>query len=207
MIEEYENLTSVDINGRTILLEKYLGGDLKFINQIMGIGGFSSTYSCAWCKCLIGERFDMNKSWSMSDTAKGARTIDEICRLAGKSRNHFNCICQPLFRSIPLTHVIPDTLHLYIRIADQMVYFIFKYLQDLDNAIKLTSENLSLMQNLERFRKFIEDIGISDWFFMVKNGKLEYDTFTGPEHRMIMAKIQLDTLIPEHPKLEEIKLL
>ena len=42
---------------------------------------------------------------------------------------------------------------------------------------------------------------------MVKNGKLEVDTFTGPEHCMIMVKTQLDTLIPDHPKLQEIKIL
>ena len=205
LIEEFEGLTSVDVNGRSIAIEKYLGGDLKFLNQIMGIGGFASTFSCVWCKCPKGERFDMSKTWSMNDATKGARKISEICSLAGKKKDNFNCVCQPLFLSVPLVNVVPDTLHLFIRIADQMVYHIIKYLQDLDNHIKLSSDNLSKYKNLQRFREFIEGIGISDWFFTVKDGKLAYDSFTGPEHRRILSKIDMQELIPNHPKLCNVK--
>ncbi|XP_033095868.1 uncharacterized protein LOC117100328 [Anneissia japonica] len=194
MFEEFDNLESIDINNRTIQVEKFLGGDLKFLNQITGIGGFSSTYSCLWCKCPKDLRYDMTKELSMSDITKGARTLEEIRMYAGKKKNNFNCTSQPLFHSIPLTKIVPDTLHLFLRIADQLVYHIIKYLQDLDNHVRLSSDNLSKCQNLQKFQTFIASIGMTDWYFFVKDGKLKYDSFTGPEHRAILSKTLFQTI-------------
>ena len=44
LILEFENLSSVVVNTREIQIEKYLGGDLKFLNQMMGIAGFDCKY-------------------------------------------------------------------------------------------------------------------------------------------------------------------
>ncbi len=205
LIEEFEALSSVEVNGRQISIEKFIGGDLKFLNQVTGIGGFASTYSCVWCKCPKDLRYDMTKTWSMSDVKKGARTIEEICSLSGKKRNNFNCTSKPLFMSVPLVNVIPDTLHLYIRIADQMVNHIIEYLRSLDNHVRLSADNISKLHHIQKFKAFVKEIGICDWYFSVKDGKLHYDSFTGPEHRRIMSKINFDDLIPDHPKLDVIK--
>ena len=86
-----------------------------------------------------------------------------------------------------------------------MVYHIIKYLQDEDNFKKLTEEKLKTSVHLSKFQNFIKDIGINDWRFLVTDGKLEYDTFTGPEHRAIMSNINFDDLTPQHPKLSQIK--
>ena len=39
LFEEFINLESVIVNGKNIIVEKFLGGDLKFSNQVMGIDG------------------------------------------------------------------------------------------------------------------------------------------------------------------------
>ena len=206
LIEEFDDLTSVVINGQVIQVEKYLGGDLKFLNQIMGIMSFSALYSCLWCKCDSELRFDMSKNWSMSDTNQGARTLQEITECARKKQ--FGCKTTPMFKSVPIVKVVPDTLHLYIRIADQLVYQIIKYLQDQDNFKKLKGDDkLKKCTHLQKFQNFIQEIGIRDWHFFIKDGKIDYDSFTGPEHREIMKSINLDQLIPNHPKLEGIKSL
>lgn len=44
LIEESNLLTSVEINGQVIQVEKFLGGDLKFLNQVTGIGGFAGYF-------------------------------------------------------------------------------------------------------------------------------------------------------------------
>ena len=111
------------------------------------------------------------------------------------------------FKSIPVVNIVPDTLHLFLRIADQMIYQVIKYLQDEDNFVRITDDKLSKCKHLQQFQKFIESIGIHDWKFYVKDGKIVYDSFTGPEHRKIMAKTDFDTLIPNHPKLAAIKSL
>ena len=75
----------------------------------------------------------------MSDKNKGARTIEEISDFAKKKK--CGCKTQPLFTSVPIVNVVPDTLNLFVRIADQMVYQIIKYLQDEDNFGRLTEDN------------------------------------------------------------------
>nr|XP_054750436.1 LOW QUALITY PROTEIN: uncharacterized protein LOC129256207 [Lytechinus pictus] len=205
LIEEFDGLSEITIDGKIVSVEKYLGGDLKFLNQVTGIASFASKYSCLWCKCPKESRYDMTKTWSMTDEMKGARSVKEILNCASKKM--FGCIAEPLFRSIPVINIVPDTLHLFLRISDQMIYQIIKYLQDEDNFVRISEERLSKCQHLQRFKQFIENVGIPDWKFFISDGKLNYDSFTGPEHRRIMENINFDTLIPDHPKLSGIKSL
>ena len=205
LVEEFNNLSEVIVDGNIVHVDKYLGGDLKFLNQVTGIASFAATHSCLWCKCPKDLRFDMSQNWSMSDPSLGARTIEEICALAKKKR--LGCTRQPLFTSVPIVKTVPDTLHLFIRIADQLIYQIIKFLQDKDEFVKLTAEKLKTCRHLNRFEKFVKEIRINDWNFWIKDGKLEYDSFTGPEHRRIMAKINFQELIPDHPKLNLIESL
>ena len=55
----------------------------------------------------------MSQKMSISDIAKGARTIEEIARLASMKQHKFNCSRKPLFSFIPIHRVIIDTLHLF----------------------------------------------------------------------------------------------
>ena len=52
----------------------------------------------------------MSQEWSIIDTAKGARTIEEITEFASKKPHKFNCSRKPLFPFIPTHRVIIDTL-------------------------------------------------------------------------------------------------
>ncbi len=77
-------------------LQYYLGADMKFINEVKGIGACNSTYSCAWCKCPSSERHDSTKKWSMVDPVKGARTISEIQRMSKlKKGKNASCLREP----------------------------------------------------------------------------------------------------------------
>ena len=214
LIQEFEDLTSVTVNGERIEIDKYLGGDLKYLNQIMGIAGFGSSYSCLWCHCSSSERFDMKRSWSMSDPKLGARTVEGIIRCAhkgAKDPTKYNCISEPLFPSVPVHKVVPDKLHLCLRIGDQLVKHLKSYLQKLDNIDRcrtFTAAKLTSARNLMKFQDFVHNVvGILDWKFFIKDGKLDHRPFRGPEHRKLLAKIDLDFLVPNHPKLSELKQL
>ena len=64
----------------------------------------------------------MQNQWSLSDTTKGARTINEIETLLKKPpKQRYGCVRAPLFPLIPIDHVIIDTLHLFLRIADILI--------------------------------------------------------------------------------------
>ena len=76
----------------------------------------------------------------MSDPEKGARTICEIEQFSIESSKgkKFNCSNPPKFYSIPLTRVVPGRLHLFLRIADQLINQLIKELKTQDNIMKLT---------------------------------------------------------------------
>ena len=211
LIDEFNSIDSVTVGEKVIRIDKFLGGDLKFLNQVTGIGGFASIFSCLWCKCPKTDRADMSKVWSMTDRSKGARTVEEIIDCSQKpksSKTRFNCNSSPIFPSVPISKVIPDTLHLFLRIMDQLVYQLTFYLQQRDNIVRLNPDlKLETCSNLMRFQQFINHLGITDWKYVVKDSKIQARTFTGPEHRRILSEIDLAKIIPGHPKLEQIKTL
>ena len=135
LIEEFENIQVIEVEGRPVTVDKYLAGDLKFLNQIMGISSFAGKYSCLWCYCSSSERFDMSKTWSCTDESKGARTIETILKCSTKKASDptKHCVVEtPLFQSVPTYKVVVDTLHLCLRICDQLVGHLVSYLQTKD---------------------------------------------------------------------------
>ena len=74
--EEIKNTTSITVNGLTFETEYFLGGDRKFLAICSGLKAANSSYSCVWCKCPNTERHNLQKTWSISDGNKGARTIE-----------------------------------------------------------------------------------------------------------------------------------
>ena len=74
----------------------------------------------------------MSLKWSISDPAKGARTIEEItekAKLGKTSKNRFNCSHAPMFPFIPIQHVVIDSLHLFLRIADVLINLLIRDLR------------------------------------------------------------------------------
>lgn len=76
------DLTVLDVDGGTFTIILSLGGDYKFLAMACGIDTANSHYSCIWCKCPSNERHNMEKVWSITDTTKEARTIEEISHLS-----------------------------------------------------------------------------------------------------------------------------
>ncbi len=121
--QEVASLKRIQVEGQVYDIEYFLGGDWKFLAIATGIDSVCSTYACVWRKCPSSDRFDADKTWSITDTTKGARTVKETCDLAKlpKSRRKFNVSHAPLFPDIPLDHVIIDNLHLFLRISDTLI--------------------------------------------------------------------------------------
>ncbi|KAJ8049453.1 Proline-rich transmembrane protein 1 [Holothuria leucospilota] len=202
IIEEVNNLKEITVDDNIFQVEFYLGGDLKFLNLVMGIDGFSAKNSCLWCKCPAKERFNTEKQWSMSDTRFGARSLEEIIKFSKQKSNKFNCSHVPLF-NIPTTHVVPDTLHLFLRIADQLIGHLLTELRKRDNlaATSITYSSDKCL-NMAKFERFVQSLNIEWQFYVNKDSKRVCSRdFTGPEHWKIFSTINLADIIPGHPKL------
>ena len=201
---------NVTIGDQSVPLKYHLGADMKFINEMMGLGACSSTHSCAWCKCPSDERHINDKKLSMINQELGARTIEEIERLCkGPKKRNMSCLRTPVLPFIPVDCVVPDPLHLFLRISDQLVNQLVQILRHKDNIGK-NSKNVDMTncQNIASFEKFVKDMNIP-WFFMTNKdtGLLQFRDFTGPEHKKIQDNIKLENLISWHPKLDNIKWL
>ena len=77
IVKDVKDLEMIQVLDHSFSLEFYLGGDWKFLAMITGIDSATSTHACIWCKCPSLERYDSSQTWSISDPAHGARTIEE----------------------------------------------------------------------------------------------------------------------------------
>ena len=205
LICEVSRIDAININSTSYDIVFFLGGDLKFLNVVTGLDACSATYSCLWCHCSKADRWNHNKHWSMTDPDNGARTLESIAQCAKRKSNKFNCSNPPLFDSIPLTRVIPDSLHMFLRIADQLVGHLIAKLREYDN--ELVSHQANHRQNIAKFEEFVQSLNI-EWRFIVdKSGKMNYRDFTGPEHWRILNSIDLDHFLACAPfkKLASLK--
>ncbi|XP_046573163.1 uncharacterized protein LOC124281178 [Haliotis rubra] len=132
IVTEAKALNTLNIGGTLVHVTYFLGGDLKFLNMVCGLASCSCTYSCVWCKCPNFDRHDMSREWSLVDVQKGARTVEEISTMSNKKNKNFNCLHPPLFSFIALTRVVPDLLHLYLRVSDQLVKHLITELRTRD---------------------------------------------------------------------------
>ena len=151
----------------TYPIEYFLCSDLKFLAIVCGIQSANSTYACIWCTCPSLERYNMDIKWSIDDVNNGARTIDSIMTCLKKPKSQrLGCINPPLFPSVPITHVIPDVLHLFLRITDVLFDLL---IMDIRTEDALDSSN-----RLNQLESFINNeckisfkFFISNWFCLV----------------------------------------
>lgn len=70
---------------------------------------------------VSAERYKTRVQWSITDTDKGTRTIEEAKKLCSLSSKHgvetYGCIREPIFSSVPIDHIVPDIFHL-LRVSD-----------------------------------------------------------------------------------------
>ena len=144
---EVEKLTQISVGDLYVEIKWFLGGDWKFLACVCGLGAAHATCPCIWCKCPLYDHFDVPKTWSLSDITKGARTIEEIQNLATKRcrAERMNVKHTPLSPSIPLDHVVIDTLHLFLRVCDNLINLLILQLRREDAIDKKKAINEGLV--------------------------------------------------------------
>ena len=157
-----------------------------------GINAAHSQHFCIWCKCPSGDRYDMGKKWSAFDVSNGARTvceIEELSKLPKSSKQRFNCLHLPLFPNIEIDHVVPDTLHLFLRIADVLINLLILQLSRADGIDRMTSVKLdhAKLTNIATYKKILNEtckIAFS-WYISEDSKKLQWRDLTGPEKKVL----------------------
>ena len=123
-----------------------------------------------------------------------------------RNQNHrkFNVTNRPLFPSIPLSNVVIDNLHIFLRVADVLVDLLIGELRRQDALTKVTSStfNPDKCKHLDCFQKFVSSLGIPGYNFWVgQNSKqLKWRTLTGPEKLTLFGNINIQELLPNMPE-------
>ena len=148
--DEIKFTDSITIDDFTFKMEYYLGGDWKFLAICLGLKAANAFHSCIWCKCPSDKRHDLDKKWSLTNSEEGARSIEEIkklCKFAKKRGvETYGCVREPLFPSMAVDHVVPDILHLVLRITDVMINLLIFELRRLDSIHKKDSGTQQFMK-------------------------------------------------------------
>jgi len=204
LVSEVERLKRIEVDGTFYSIEYYLGGDWKFLATVTGIDSASCMYACIWCKCSANDRWDMDKQWSISDPSHGARTIEENMQLASRprSKKQYNVTHKPLFPSIPLTNVVIDNLHLFLRVSDVLfnrLVIELKRHDSLEKVKKLSSFDPMKYHHLDAFQKFVTSLGIPSFrFYVSQNSKLlKCRSLTGPEKLRLFRNISIANVLPK----------
>ena len=125
---------------------------MKYHAICAGIQAANANYSCVWCKCPVEQRHNTLKSRCTIE--EETRTIDKIkCLALVKNKDSkYGYIHQPLFPSIPINYIIPDILHLLLRISDTLINLLILDLQRMDGIAKLRSQEFkpTTAQNVNR---------------------------------------------------------
>ena len=102
-----------------------------------------------------------------------------------------------------MTRVIPDRLHLFLRISDQLINQLIKDLKTEDNITKMTKfsdDKRHTYKHIQGFEEYLKEIGINWHFFMDK------DTFSGPEKLKILKHMKISLLLPQISKVKTDKM-
>ena len=204
LICELQECFTILVDGFNYKIQFFLGGDWKFLATVCGLGAATSEFACIWCKVPKSLRYDMTKEWSLIDPKKGARTIKEIQSFSKRTQK--NCKFEPIFPFIPLSRVMIDTLHLYLRIADVLIENLIQELRVLDTIDKTTLFKAGAFcrekhKYMSKYESFLAEIGINfKWFVNKDSRKLEYRDLTGPEKLLLFQKINILDLMEDEVK-------
>lgn len=190
----------ITVDGKTVPLEFYLGGDYKFLLIAMGMKGATSNNSCIWCKLHKNERCNMSHSCEYFRGEMARRVDSSWPKQPG-------CHSAPFFH-IPIDNVILDELHLMLRITDRLeeglILDILKWDTDDNNS---RPSNRKKNEHLEAFLDAVRSLGVSFQVYK-KNEKWEWTSLLGGEKRMLLRKLPnlFDQFLPPN-KVEKTKSL
>ena len=171
--------------------------------MVTGIDSATSTYACIWCKCPALERHDCAQRWSITDTRLGARTTEENLTIArSRTKTKFNVSHEPIFPMIPLSRVVVDNLHMFLRVADTLIDMLLMELRRLDNIDKsLKVKKLDTLHYIKLYESTVKMIGISSFSFWIgkDSKKLKCRTLTGPEKLLLINRLKISETFPQVP--------
>jgi len=178
--ERLSVLKEIVFEGMTYKIEFWLGGDLKFLLIMLGMNAANSGYPCPFCT--------LHKSMFIHDISS-----QKISR--NLSDNNCGKVHEPIFSFINIYNVIPDSLHMGLRITDKLESNLKLDIEQLDETF---DEHLESNEHFGNYVSYLESINIKKPFYVNKSSsQLVLRDLNGREKKRLFESIDLPSLFPE----------
>ena len=182
-INQLHSKNELDVDGRKIPLEMFVGDDMKFVQLLLGMNSSIATYACPWCKVSKECRGDISLPWDFYLSQNIVRSVDEMKSSQSTSaKANFGSKKAPLL-NIETDHYIPDELHLLLRVMDILMRNLIGDAASKDQFAKITG---GATDNLALLVKEIQNCGVSFKTWCSKTGDLEYTSLTGADMKKVL---------------------
>ena len=110
----------ITVGDKNVKLEIFIGGDMKFLQILLGLNSSIATYACPWCKVAKDDRGNITLDHYHTDELR--RSVSEIRNIGSlsTSKQKYGLKHAPLLE-IEVDHFVPDEFHLFMRIMDVLL--------------------------------------------------------------------------------------
>lgn len=184
---------AIIIDGKEVKLEFFLGGDYKFLLMIMGLNSATANHACLWCNVHKQNRWDTSKAFNFYNEEPQMRTLEAINKMRQLTIN-FGCINAPLIH-LELDLVVPDELHLLLRITDRLLQNVIDEILERDAIEDFNKSTQPKGVLLKQFVKGVNELGItfSVWYKKNADGSssnvLDYTSLVGGQKKLMLNKV------------------
>ncbi len=179
IVEQMRQLKEIIIDNNVYNIVSYLGGDLKFIAAVLGVGPATSSYPCPLC-------FASKNDFYICDILLNKN------RVYGNQGSQPGQLYDPIIDFIPAERVVYDLLHMYMRITDKKQDLLIEDLHTMDAKADFKEKNQM------KFVDYLQSIKINNKLKNIdpKSKKIEIKSLNGVQKRTLMRNINLIEIIP-----------
>lgn len=151
-------------------------------------------------------RGDMSKPDSFYNTPPMRRTTDELREFANKKTGENYCCCHEPLLNIPLDHIIPDELHLMLRVTDILLENLIEdamQWDDKESSLSGGKKNLAeKSRHVKNLVKSINSCGVTFHLWEKKNadgkgsGTWDWTSLMGDDRKKLLRELPLKLVIP-----------
>lgn len=173
----------ITVNDIIYNLDLFFNGDLKFVQICLGLCSATGNYACPWCIVHKDSRLDISKSKDHYNADGLRRTYKSISMHC--DTKSFGCKNKPLLQIDP-EKVVPDELHLFLRISDILLDNLIEDCRQQDTKLEILKQKAHQLENLQ---KKINACGVNFHTWSDKAGQLQYTSLTGSDYKKLYRNL------------------
>ncbi|MCG7867336.1 MAG: hypothetical protein JAY74_13350 [Candidatus Thiodiazotropha taylori] len=186
IFEEINKLAKegISIENKAVKIEFFVGGDMKFLQLLLGLNSSIAEYACPWCVVSKHDRGNITFPMDHYHKAEFRRTTAGL-KTASSSASKYGSKNPPLV-DIEVDHFVADELHLMMRISEVLLRNLIDDALSKDNLAKVLgnpTDNVTLLVNA------IQSCGVSFRTWKSKSGELEWSSLSGNDLKKLLKNL------------------